>query len=140
MTFLSVSWPPLLMPCSLSLNPHHTPCLHPPLLSICCWRAHCPRFFHALSPTCCPGTCYHWSPGPGLLLWRSSQSPCSLQVIIVTTQEHLPGAKPVPDVYIQYLLESLRLSGDVETSPRDFSGLVTDSRAGELREGMQTLV
>lgn len=44
--------------------------------------SHCPWFFHALSPTCCPGTCSHWSPGPGLPpsdIWRSRQSPRSLQ-------------------------------------------------------------
>lgn len=46
----------------------------------------------------------------------------------------------MPAVYIQDLFESLCLSGDVETSPRDLSGLVAGSRAGELREDMQTLV
>lgn len=57
---------------------HHALCLHPPLLSICCWRPHFLRLFHALSPACCPGTCNHCSPIPGLPpedIWKSSQLP-----------------------------------------------------------------
>lgn len=73
--------------------------LCPPLLSSDRLGAPCPRSFHVLRPSRCPGMCNHCSPGPGLPpedIGRNSQSPHSpssqSQLLLLTAPARDPAS------------------------------------------------
>lgn len=103
--------------------------------------SHCPWFFHALAQPAVLGLAAtgHLAQVYPLRIFGEAVSLPQFTIIAVTLLEHLPGTKPVPAVYIQGLLTSLRHSGDVDMSPRDLTGLAAGPRAGEQRAGMQSL-